>query len=107
MSPIPHDLFAGIPQLLPQELSQTLLSSGSVRIERIVSRGHASPDGFWYDQEQNEWVVLLSGRARLKFEGADPIELHPGSFVNIPAHTRHRVDWTDPSQPTVWLAVHY
>lgn len=107
MSPVPHDLFAGIPGVLPEELNQTLLESGSMRIERIVSRGHASPEGFWYDQEQNEWVVLLSGRARLRFEGEEPLELHPGSCVNIPAHTRHRVDWTDPSQPTIWLAVHY
>ena len=104
---IPQNLFAGIQGALPEELVQVLLQSGPLRIERIVSRGHASPDGFWYDQEQCEWVLLLSGRARLRFEGHDPLELTPGSFVNIPAHTRHRVDWTDPAEPTLWLAVHY
>ena len=83
-----------------------LLSEPGIRIERIVSLGHASPEGFWYDQEEGEWVLLLKGAARLRFEGGEPIELQPGSFVNIPAHRRHRVEWTDPGGPTVWLAVH-
>lgn len=101
------NLFADIPSELPEELVQLLLSEPGIRIERIVSLGHASPEGFWYDQESGEWVVLLAGAARLRFEGEEPIELRPGSFVNIPARRRHRVEWTDPSQPTVWLAVHY
>lgn len=92
----------------PEELSETLVESGSVRIERIVSRGHASPDGFWYDQDTVEWVVVLAGRAKLQFEGESGLlELNPGDHVNIPAHQRHRVHWTDPDQDTVWLAVHY
>ncbi|HSZ54818.1 MAG TPA: cupin domain-containing protein [Tepidisphaeraceae bacterium] len=107
MSRTPHNLFEDIPDVLPGELVQTLLDGSQVRIERIVSRGDASPDGFWYDQQQSEWVLLLTGRARLRFEGHDAIELTPGSFLNIPARTRHRVDWTDPAEPTVWLAVHY
>ena len=66
------------------------------------------PDGFWFDQGKHEWVVLLKGAARLRFENADePIEMLPGSFVNIPAHQRHRVEWTDSTQPTIWLAIHY
>jgi cupin 2 domain-containing protein len=101
------NLFAGIPDDLPEELVETLHSTPGVRIERIVSRGHASPEGFWYDQEQAEWVLLVSGAARLRFEGEGPLDLSPGSFVSIPAHRRHRVDWTDPARPTVWLAVHY
>ncbi len=101
------NVFADLPQHLPRELVQTLLSAAGVRIERIVSHGHASPEGFWYDQDDGEWVLLLKGAARLRFEGEEPIELHPGSFVNIPAHRRHRVEWTDPGEPTVWLAVHY
>src|SRR5215467_5545736 len=101
------NVLAEIPENLSDELIQTLLNTSSVRIERIVSLGHASPEGFWYDQEDGEWVLLLKGRARLRFEGEEPIELRPGSFANIPAHRRHRVEWTDPDRPTVWLAVHY
>ena len=79
-----------------------------VRIERIVSTGQASPPGFWYDQDWGEWVVLLSGAARLRLaEEAEARRLAPGDWVDIPAHCRHRVEWTDPDQPTVWLAVHY
>jgi cupin 2 domain-containing protein len=101
------NLFTEIPADLPEELFQTLLSTSNFRIERIVSHGHASPEGFWYDQETHEWVLLLAGAARLAFEGEEPIDLRPGAFVNIPAHKRHRVEWTDPTQPTVWLAIHY
>jgi len=98
-----HDL----PATLPQELVQTLIAANKVRIERIVSHGHASPAGFWYDQDEHEWVVVLKGSARIRFEGQDPIELKPCDFINIPAHQRHRVDWTTPDEPTIWLAVHY
>jgi cupin 2 domain-containing protein len=101
------NLFDDIPAELPAELFQTLLEAGNVRIERIVSQGHASPAGFWYDQPQGEWVLVVSGAARLEIEGREPVELRAGSYVNIPAHTRHRVEWTDPQQPTIWLAVHY
>ena len=101
------NLFAEIPEELPEELVQTLLSSSSVHIERIVSLGHTSPEGFWYDQESHEWVLVLAGAARLRFEGDEPIDLRPGAFVNIPAHKRHRVEWTDPGRPTIWLAIHY
>jgi cupin 2 domain-containing protein len=101
------NLFADIPADLPEELFQTLLSTSNVRIERIISLGHASPQGFWYDQETHEWVLLVKGAARLMFEGEEPIDLRPGSFVNVPAHRRHRVEWTDSTQPTIWLAIHY
>jgi cupin 2 domain-containing protein len=104
----PSNLFADLPQHLPEELVETLQATSSLRIERIVSHGHASPEGFWYDQDQNEWVVLLRGAARLRFEGERAtMEMTAGSFVNIPAHKRHRVEWTDPTQQTVWLAVFY
>ena len=89
------------------ERFEELLTRPGVRIERIVSLGHASPEGFWYDQEASEWVLLVKGAARLRFEGQEPIELRPGAFLNIPAHQRHRVDWTTPDEPTIWLAVHY
>ncbi len=102
------NLLADIPASLPQEFVQKLLRTGAVWIERIVSQGHRSPDGFWYDQKENEFVVLIAGAARLAFEGpAELIEMVPGSFVNIPAHRRHRVEWTDQGQVSVWLVVYY
>jgi cupin 2 domain-containing protein len=85
-----------------------LFSVPSVRSERIVSTGQASPPGLWYDQPCGEWLVLLTGAARLLFAGeAAPRSLRAGDFVNIPPHARHRVEWTDPTVPTVWLAIHY
>jgi cupin 2 domain-containing protein len=101
------NLFDGIPADLPQELFETLLATPGLRIERIVSLGHASPEGFWYDQEAHEWVLLLAGAARLTLEGDRPIDLRPGAFVDIPARRRHRVEWTDPTRPTIWLAIHH
>jgi cupin 2 domain-containing protein len=102
---MPQNLFAAIPSDLPEELIETLVESGVVRVERIVSAGHASPMGFWYDQPQHEWVVVLRGAARIQFED-ERVELRPGDWINIPAHRRHRVEWTTPDEPTVWLAVH-
>ncbi len=102
------NLFVDIPTSIPAELFTTLLDGlPAVRIERIVSHGHASPEGFWYDQGTSEWVLVLRGAARLRFEGEEPIELAPGSYVNIPARRRHRVEWTTPDEQTVWLAIHY
>ena len=100
------NLFADLTSNLPHELVTTLLAATNLRIERIVSHGHASPEGFWYDQDQHEWIVVLQGAARLSIEGAAK-ELKPGDFINIPAHQKHRVDWTTPDEPTVWLAVFY
>lgn len=105
--PAPENIFDGVPAEIPDELVQALLRTSDLRIERIISHGHASPEGFWYDQDTHEWVLLVSGAARLRFEGGEPVEMIPGSFVNIPAHKRHRVEWTDPKQPTIWLAIHY
>ena len=101
------NIFADIPGSLPDELVQTLLTAANFRVERIVSRGHSSPAGFWYDQHESEWVLLVSGAARIDMEGQQPVTLGPGDFLNIPAHQRHRVDRTDPTQPTIWLAIHY
>ena len=100
------NLFADLPAQLPHELVTILLEAANVRIERIISHGHASPADFWYDQEQHEWVMVLKGAARLRFED-ETVEMKPGSFVNIPAHRKHRVEWTTPDEPTIWLAVHY
>ena len=100
------NLFSNLPQNLPEELTTTLQEAPGVRIERIVSHGHSSPEGFWYDQDQAEWVLVLNGAARLEFEDR-LLEMRPGDFVNIPAHKKHRVAWTTPDEPTIWLAVHY
>jgi cupin 2 domain-containing protein len=103
-----QNILSDIPSNLPDELFETLVKSDQVRIERIVSHGHSSPDGFWYDQEQQEFVVLLKGAARLRLEGDDdPVEMRPGDFIDIPAHRKHRVEWTTPDEPTIWLAVHF
>jgi cupin 2 domain-containing protein len=101
------NLFVDLPLRLPDELIQTLVTAPSIRIERIVSHGHCSPAGFWYDQDQHEWVAVLAGAAKLRFEENEVVDMKPGDFVNIPAHRKHRVEWTTPSQPTIWLTVHY
>src|SRR5947209_7376229 len=102
------NLFADVSPQGAEEERTELLRAPPVRIERIVSHGHASSPGFWYDQDQAEWVPLLGGAAVLVFEEhADPIRLEPGDHILIPAHVRHRVEWTSPDEPTVWLAVHH
>jgi cupin 2 domain-containing protein len=100
------NLFAFIPGDQPGEFVETLIATPSLRIERIVSRCHASPEGFWYDQEQHEFVVVLKGAARLQFED-ELVEMKAGDSMNIPAHRRHRVEWTTPDEPTIWLAIFY
>ncbi len=102
------NVFENISGELKDEFFQDLIRSQHFRLERIVSRGHRSPDGFWYDQEQDEWVMVLKGRAALSLEGIDEILiLNPGDHVNIPAHRKHRVEWTEPKEDTIWLAIHY
>jgi cupin 2 domain-containing protein len=100
-------LLQGIPADLPEELFETLAQSNAVKIERIVSRAHATPEGEWYDQERHEFVLLLQGAARLDFADGRSRSLFPGDWLDIRAHERHRVAWTAPGQDTVWLAVHY
>ena len=102
------NLFQDIPSSLPTEVIETIAGSDSVRIERIISRGHAGAAHAWYDQDTHEFVVLLQGQARLQFAEDDTlVTLKPGDYLNIPAHQRHRVDWTDPEHDTVWLTVHH
>jgi cupin 2 domain-containing protein len=104
----PTNLLSNLPPTPPpNELFTPLLAGHRFRVERILSFGHASPPDFWYDQPEDEWVLLLTGAARLQFEDQPPFDLIPGSHVHIPAHRRHRVDWTTPDAPTVWLAIHY
>ncbi|KPJ90334.1 MAG: hypothetical protein AMJ53_13885 [Gammaproteobacteria bacterium SG8_11] len=101
------NIYAAVPQNLPEEVFQTILTSNAIKIERIISKGHISPDTQWYDQDQHEWVIVLRGRARLAFQDEPSVYLNSGDYLNIPAHKKHRVEWTDPATETIWLAVHY
>lgn len=102
------NLFDAIPLVLPTEITECLLSSAVVRIERILSQGHHSAPGFWYDQPQNEWVLLLQGAAVLRFEQDNQtVQLRPGTYLNIAAHQRHRLESSSAQETTVWLAVFY
>jgi cupin 2 domain-containing protein len=110
MRAMPTNLFTDLPVSATSEEVLQLLSSAAagVTIERIVSRGHASPAGFWYEQPHGEWVMVLTGEARLRFEDeSEARSMTPGDFVDIAARRRHRVEATHPSEPTIWLAVHY
>jgi cupin 2 domain-containing protein len=101
-------LFEDIPAELPEEHLDTLCSAAGVKIERIISRGHASPEGFWYDQDRSEFVLVVQGSAGLRLEGEDDIlVLKAGDYLNIGSHVKHRIEWTDSSCDTIWLAVHY
>jgi cupin 2 domain-containing protein len=101
------NLLVDLPAADAGEVVERLAGSGGVRIERIVSHGEVSPDGFWYDQDEAEFVLVLAGAAQLSFADGAAMTLSPGDWVDIAPHRRHRVDWTDPDQPTVWLAVFY
>ena len=102
------NIFNNIPEDLPDELVEILSESGKIRIERIVSRGHSSAPGQWYDQKRDEFVLLLSGEARLRFRKDDrTVDMKAGDYLIIPAHEQHRVEMTSPDENTVWLAVHF
>ena len=102
------NLFEGLPSHLSSEFFESLAEGKHVRIERIVSNGHSSPIGFWYDQDQVEWVAVLKGEAKMLIEGEEsPIHLTSGDCLTIPAHKKHRVEWTAPDAPTIWLAVFF
>jgi len=102
------NILVGFPENLKDEFVDTLLQTPDLRIERIVSQGHCSPEGFWYDQDENEWVILLKGSAGLRFgDKEELLVLHSGDYINIPRHHKHRVAWTDADQETVWLAIYY
>lgn len=103
-----ENLFRDLPPSTAEEHFTALLTRPGVTIERIVSTGQSSPEGFWYDQPRGEWVVVLAGEARLRFEDEPEARtLRVGDHVDIAAHRRHRVEWTHPTERTVWLAVHY
>lgn len=102
------NIFEGIPNHYSEELLTEIHRAKGVVIERIVSYGQSSPEGFWYDQNKNEWIILLEGKAGILLENDVQIkEMNPGDYMNIPAHVKHRVVWTDKIHRTIWLAVHY
>ena len=103
-----RNIFSDIQIQAPDEVLETVLQTGQFKIERIISHGHATTEGEWYDQDRNEWVLVLKGNAGLLFEGDDKtVILKTGDYINIPAHQKHRVEWTDPEKETVWLTIHY
>ena len=101
------NIFKNIPTFLPEEFFESIVKSDNLKVERIISDGHNSPSDFWYDQNSNELVLILKGSAVLEFENDEKLELKEGDYLIIPAHKKHRVQSTDKSQKTIWLAVHY
>jgi cupin 2 domain-containing protein len=101
------NLLKNIPQNLPDERFETLVKTDNIHIERIIPKGHTSPEKGWYDQDQNEWVLVLKGAARLSFEDGNEVSMGSGDSLEIPAHVKHKVVWTDPEEETVWVSVHY
>lgn len=100
-------LFDLIPDSFQEELTDVLVNNSNVRIKRIISKGHKSPENFWYDQDENEWVLLIKGSANIKFENDTLLRLTEGDYLNIPAHTKHRVEMTSGEGATIWLAIFY
>ncbi|ELV8554635.1 cupin domain-containing protein [Vibrio fluvialis] len=101
------NLFETIPAELTNEQFTDLLRHRRVRIERILSKGHTSPESGWYDQDEHEWVLVLQGCGTVEFDNGESTTLNVGDYLNIPAHTRHKVSYTSPDQVTLWLAVFY
>ena len=101
------NIFESIPKNLENEVFELLVSKETIKIERIVSKGHASPKSGWYDQDNNEWVIVLQGEAVLSFENDVDVRLKSGDYINILAGKKHKVSWTQPDIETIWLAVHY
>jgi len=102
-----NNIFDAIPNDIRDEVFDTLIDNTNIKIERIVSRGHHSSGSGWYEQDKNEWVIVLKGSAVLSFVDGSTVNLMQGDYINLAAHQKHRVDWTEPAADTVWLAIHY
>ncbi len=103
-----ENIFNRIPAIVPEEITEILVNCNNVRIERIISCGQSSPPNFWYDQNEKEWVLVLKGKAKLKFQNKpEELILNAGDYINIPAHVKHRVEWTKENSETIWLAIFY
>ncbi|MEQ1739659.1 MAG: cupin domain-containing protein [Methyloglobulus sp.] len=107
MKPTKNNIFKNIPAIIPEELFENLLVRENLKIERIISHGHNTTAGEWYDQAWDEWVILLQGEAILGYEDGNQVNLTAGDYVLISAHNRHRVEWTQPDANTIWLAIHF
>ncbi len=102
------NIFSGIKDQSPEEIFETIIKTNQFKIERIISSGQSTDKGNWYNQDRSEWVIVLKGSAGLIFEdNRKVVIMKPGDYINIPAHKKHRVEWTDPEGETIWLAVHY
>ncbi len=101
------NLYKNLPHDISEETFEDLLCHENLRIERIVSHGHTSPEDGWYNQAEHEWVLVLKGAGEITFENGSIRRLETGDHLNIPAYTKHRVSWTDPNIETIWLAVFY
>ena len=102
------NLFSNLPNQIDDKIFETIIDSDGCKIERIISKGHHSLNNYWYDQEKNEWVMVLKGSAGLRLENDNEIiKMMPGDYINIPVHYKHRVEWTDSDIETIWLAIHY
>jgi len=102
-----ENIFNHIPKIIKNELFEDILSNKKIRVERIISKGQTSPKKGWYDQKENEWVMILKGKAILSFKNHKDIKLKEGDYINIKAHTKHKVSWTNPDKKTIWLAIFY
>ncbi|EQB39320.1 hypothetical protein M947_07625 [Sulfurimonas hongkongensis] len=100
------NVFLDITTNLDEELFEDIIKKESFKLQRIISQGHTTPEGEWYDQDRDEWVMLLCGEAILAFEGDEDVRLGAGDYINIRAHKRHRVSWTKPDAKTIWLALY-
>jgi len=101
------NIFSSIPESLETEVFEELLRSENLRIERILSKGQSSPETGWYDQAENEWVIVLEGVGTIVFADGTEVKLERGDYIHIPSHEKHKVTWTDPENVTVWLAIFY
>lgn len=99
------NLLSDIPSDFPKEIIQNIVSTSNIRIERILSNGHTTESDKWYDQEQNEWVLIVKGSGSIEYEDGRIETLTEGDHLLIPKHVKHRVTRTD--KPTVWLAIHF
>ncbi len=107
MNPTQDNIFKNIPAIIPEELLESLVDRKRLKVERIVSRGHCTPAGQWYDQAWDEWVLLLQGEAILAYADGRTVNMKSGDYLLIPAHTLHRVEWTQLDANTIWLAIHF
>lgn len=101
------NIFSNIPSDIPNEIFEDIINTGNLRVERIVSMGHSSPDTGWYDQTENEWVIVLSGYGEIEYSNGERKLLKQGDYLHIKAHEKHRVVGTSPDEPTIWLAIFY